>query len=459
MTLNGPEVLSMPPKLNPIITEFNKYRYFLLEGGRGGGKTQGVARLLSYISEKQKVRVFCGRETQATIDESVYTVFKDTIAQYNLNFKVFRDRIIHNTTGSEIRFKGFREQGSINIKGMEGVDILWIDEAQAITQNTLDIIVPTIRKQKAKIFFTMNRHLKGDPVYKQFHDRESCLHIHINYDENPFISDALREEAEACRIDRPDDYRHIWKGIPSSSADNYLFNEEALEACLTREFPHDPAKYTGRILGGDVARFGDNYSAGLVLKQCGPEHWEEEYINRWKKYDTVYTTGKFSEMMNTYNPDYTIIDADGIGGAVYDNLANVRSDILAFHGGWVEGLPKGANKKVKYKNWRTYGYLTLENLVNQGKLRLKSQFIIDQLKEIRYKYDLSMNKYIIPKEQLIEEARRKGVKYNSPDEADALMMAVSRVEELKREQAQAYTSRHGRSRGGGQTYAYESELI
>jgi len=320
---------------------------------------------------------------------------------------------------------------------MEGVDIVWVDEAQAITQNTLDILIPTIRKEKARIFFTMNRNLKMDPVYKMLSSHPKCLHININYTDNPFISQALMDEALICKRGRPEDYKHIWLGIPMSSTGNYLFNEDALDACLTRTFPHDPNKYQGKILGGDVARFGDNYSAGFLLKQCGPDHWQEELIERWKKYDTVYTSGKFMEMMNTHKPDYTIIDSDGLGAGVYDNLNNVRSDVIEFHGGEVGGLPLNKFKKPAFKNWRTYGYITLEKLVSDGKLRLKSQFVIDQLKEIRYKYDVKMNKYIIPKEQLIEQARLKGVKYESPDEADALMMA----------------------RGGGQTYAAESNII
>lgn len=454
------EVLRMPEKITPIITEFNAFRYFLLEGGRGGGKTQGVARLIAYICEKRRVRVFCGRETQATIQESVYTVFKDIIVKYNLNFKIFNDKIIHNTTGSEIRFKGFREQGMVNIKGMEGVDILWIDEAQAITQKTLDTIIPTIRKEKAKIFFTMNRYLKGDPVYKMFNNREDCLHITINYDENPFISDALLNEANECKRSRPDDYKHIWRGLPLSNASNYLFNEDALDECLTREFPHDPNKYGARILGGDCARFGDNYSAGVIMKQCGPDHWEEEYLERWKKHDAIYSTGKFNEMISIYHPNYTIIDSDGLGGPIFDYLSANNDDIIPFHGGSTRDLPLGHDKKPMYKNWRTCGYLTLEKLVNNGRLRLKSKFIVDQLKEIKYKYDLGMNKFILPKEQLIEDARKKGVPYNSPDEADAVMMAMSRAEQLKEEMAEMYTSGYGRIRdGGNQSYAYESDLI
>lgn len=456
--LKGPAVLTMPDKMLPIITEFNNYRYFLAEGGRGGAKTQAFARLLCYIAEKRKVRIFCGRETQNTIEESVYTTFKDIITHYKLNFKILSDRIIHNTTGSQIKFKGFREQGSTNIKGMEGVDIVWIDEAQAITKNTLDILIPTIRKEKAKIFFSMNRHLKGDPVFAEFHDDEDCLHIHINYLDNPFISNALLKLAEKCKAERPEDYEHIWLGKPQSTADNKLFNDDELDACLTREFPHDASKYGARIIGGDVARFGSNYSCGVVMKQCGPDHWEEEYLERWKGQNGVFTIGKFTEMINTYYPDYTIIDADGMGGPVYDCVADGRNDVLPFHGGQVD---EDKEWKKKYNNYRTEGYLILEELVKAGRLRLKSKFIVDQLKEIRYKYDLKMRKIVIPKEQLIEQARKSGIPYESPDEADGVMMAITQAETVKEEQANMFTTSHGRDRGGmgGQTYASDSTIF
>jgi len=450
-----PEILNLPPKLLPMVRNFNKYRYFLIEGGRGSGKTHGIARLISYIGEKRLVRTFCGRETQNTIEESVYTVFKDLISGFGLNYQVFRDRIRHRTTESEVRFKGFREQGSVNIKGMEGVDILWIDEAQAITQQTLDIIIPTIRKQKSKVIFSLNRYQKNDPVYREFANREDCLHIQINYNDNPFCPQVLIDEAKMCQRERPEDYRHIWLGEPLAQADNYLFPQDALDATLGMHFPHDASKYQGIILAGDVARFGDNYSVGIVLKQCGPRHWEELAIERWKNHDIPYTAGRFASMMHEYNPDHTVIDGDGLGGGVVDILRNQRKPIVEFRGGMNDKIDKD-----RYKNWRTYGYLTLSELVANGWLRLKSQFIIDQLKEIQYRYDNSLRKFIIPKEQLIEAARKKGIKFDSPDDADALMMAATMIATVEQEQTDMYTQQHQRQpRGRPSSYAYEEPLI
>ena len=113
--LTLPEILNIPPKLYPFIFKFNNYAYFLLEGGRASGKTQSVARFLLYIMETRHVRICCGREIQNSIDESVKTVFLDLIEKYNLIYDIKRDSLIHKSTGSKIFFKGFREQGKVNI--------------------------------------------------------------------------------------------------------------------------------------------------------------------------------------------------------------------------------------------------------------------------------------------------------------------------------------------------------
>ena len=144
-----PEIIHIPEKLAPMITAFNTYEYFFAEGGRGGGKTQAVGRFLLYLGEQKKLRIVCGREIQKNIEESVFTLMVDLIDKYDLDYEIYtttgKERIVHRRTGTVIRFRGFREQGSVSIKGMEGVDILWIDEAQSITKHTLDIIIPTIR--------------------------------------------------------------------------------------------------------------------------------------------------------------------------------------------------------------------------------------------------------------------------------------------------------------------------
>ena len=91
-----PEILNVPPKIFPLLINFNNYNYFLLEGGRASGKTQSVARFLLYIAQKRFVRICCGREIQNSINESVKTVFLDLIEAYKLDYLIRRDFLKKN---------------------------------------------------------------------------------------------------------------------------------------------------------------------------------------------------------------------------------------------------------------------------------------------------------------------------------------------------------------------------
>ena len=187
MPLILPKILDIPEKLLGLIDRFNDYRYFIVKGGRGGGKSQSIGRFVLFLNEKYKLRTVCGRETQNSISESVYSLLADLIREFQLNFDIAASKISSKVTESNINFRGFREQGAFNIQGMEGIDLLWIDEAQALTKQTLDVLIPTIRKENAKIIFTMNPHVHNDPVIVMLSKRPDTLVIDINYDENPSV--------------------------------------------------------------------------------------------------------------------------------------------------------------------------------------------------------------------------------------------------------------------------------
>jgi len=403
-------MLQIPEKLLPLLKEINNYRYFLVDGGRGGGKSQAIARIICYIANKLKLRVVCGREIQNTIDESVYTIFKDLIIENNLAFDVQSQKIINKLTGTPITFKGFREQGSVNIKGLEGVDVLWIDEAQSIKKHTLDIIIPTIRKEKAKVFFTMNRYLKNDPVYKEFHDRPDCLHIHINYDENKYCSEALKREAAICKEKNPDDYGHIWQGHPLEEADNFLFSEQKLDLCKAVDFMG--CGYHETFLGVDIARYGGDHSVAAVIQRRGPLKFHVKHLERWSKKDLMDTTGRVIDLQSRFKPSATAIDADGMGAGVVDRLSEQHHNVNEFHGG-----PQKDSNPL-YGNCRTEWFMALAELVSAERIEITQQILIDSLLTLMFTHKSNGQKILLSKEQM----RTKGFK--SPDPADALMMAL-----------------------------------
>ena len=426
--LTLPKLLDIPDKLLPIISRFNDYRYFLLEGGRGGGKSQSIARLILYLADKYRVRVVCGRETQNSINESVYSLFVDLIRSHNLNFEIQSQKIISKSNESEINFRGFRDQGRFNIQGMEGIDIVWIDEAQAIKKDTLDVLIPTIRKDNAKIFFSMNRHLNNDPVYSNFSSRSDCIHIKINFDENPFCTFALKKEAEECKKLNDKDYNHIWLGYPTDQSEDALYSLTELNGSKNNIHVLAPG-YGTRVAGFDIARYGDDKSAVVILQQMGALHWEEIYVDEWDHRDLNYTTGRILMTTNEYRVDLAAIDEDGLGSGPFDTLTKGRE--LDYFIGF-RNPTIGYSENRSFCNPRTINAYKLKDLLIRGHIRLKDQRLIDELQTIKYTFDHNQRRILVSKDKM----RKDGFK--SPNLADSLIMAVSLIGQVKEKQDRQY---------------------
>jgi phage terminase large subunit len=415
MILDVPEILNIPPKLQPVITTFNQWRYFLLEGGRGSAKSQSIGRFLLFLGEQRKLRIVCGREIQANIEESVYTLLKDLIETYNLAYTVMSKKIVHKWSGTEITFKGFREQGNVSVKGLEGVDILWIDEAQSITKPTLDIVLPTIRKQKAKLFFTMNRFMRDDAVCEAMIGNDECLHIQVNYVDNPFCPLNLKIQAENTKLKSERDYRHIWLGEPLSSADDYLFNFQKLMASLKIQ-PFGETFKRQRVLAIDFAAQGNDQCVATVLDRLTNQHWGLTERIPWDEPDTMVSTGKIVNLIGVHKPDCIIIDIGGMGKVVFDRLNELGiQNLFPFDGGATDGVDTN-----HYANKRAAGYFGLVDWFDSGFLVLKDKDmeVIKQLEKIKFKYRSNGVRLIQAKVDMKKELRY------SPDDADSLMMAV-----------------------------------
>ena len=405
-----PEILNIPEKLIPVITNINNYSYFLIEGGRGGGKSQSTARIILWLAEKRNIRVCCGRETQASISDSVYKIFDDLIQEYNLNFTVKSAKIIHNISGSSIIFKGFREQGKVNIKGLEGVDVLWIDEAQAITKPTLDIIIPTIRKKNSIVIFTMNRLLRKDPVYSEFIQRSDCLHIKINYYDNKHCPQKLINEAQICRERNISDYEYIWEGNPLDSNSDFLFSASKLDRARNLDVK-DNAGRKIKCLSVDLAGAGGDLCAASFIESKDNDCWALDKQVYWSEPDTDITKGKIINMYALWQPDLLILDADGLGYPIYSSVKNVIPNTIKFNGAAVSNRPNALNRRAD-------GYLTLKEYIDNERLKITSDTVISQLEYIKKLYRPDGKIYIQPKKEMKLEHGE------SPDFADSLMMGI-----------------------------------
>lgn len=115
-------------------------------GGRYSLKSHTVARFLLIRAREKKTRVACFREFQNSIAESSYQLLADLIKQYELkDFDITNNSIVNMVTRSDFIFKGLWNNEQ-SIKSIEGIDIAWVEEAQTVSEKSLEVLRPAVRK-------------------------------------------------------------------------------------------------------------------------------------------------------------------------------------------------------------------------------------------------------------------------------------------------------------------------
>lgn len=196
-------------------------RYRVAYGGRGSAKSWQFARALLIYGLRQPLRILCAREFQASIRDSVHRLLADQIERLGLGWHYeVQQSTIRGRNGTEFLFKGLRHNVQ-EIKSTEGIDICWVEEAEAVSDESWRVLTPTIRKEGSEIWVSFNPALESDPTYQRFVVRppERAIVRHVTYADNPWLPDVLREEAEELRRRDPEAYAHVWGGEPWRRSD------------------------------------------------------------------------------------------------------------------------------------------------------------------------------------------------------------------------------------------------
>ncbi len=194
---------------------FTPSRYKVFWGGRGGAKSWAFAIALLTIGYSRQIRVLCARELQTSIKDSVHKLLGDIIAQYPAfaaHYEV-QEKVIKGKNGTEFNFKGLKFNAS-GIKSYEGVDYVWVEEAQAVSDNSWEYLIPTIRKEGSEIWICFNPKNPTDPTWRRFVERQRAGSIvkKVGWRDNPFFPSVLELERLECLKNEPDSYEHIWEG-------------------------------------------------------------------------------------------------------------------------------------------------------------------------------------------------------------------------------------------------------
>ncbi len=195
---------------------FEPARYKVAHGGRGSAKSWSIARALIIKASKDKLRIICTREFQSSIQQSVLQLLIDQIAAlgFTREFVITQNSVINRVTGSEFIFCGLRNDPH-KIKSTEGVDIAWVEEAEKVTYDSWELLIPTIRKDNSEIWVSFNPNFESDDTSKRFilHPPPNAVVVEVNWRDNPWFPKVLQEERlHAKATQKESDYLHTWEG-------------------------------------------------------------------------------------------------------------------------------------------------------------------------------------------------------------------------------------------------------
>ena len=220
-------------------------RYKGAHGGRGSGKSHFFGELAIETSIMRKTDIVCVREIQKSLDQSVKKLLELKIEALNAgDYFTVKDAVINSKLGGMIIFQGMQNHTANTIKSLEGYDIAWIEEAQTLSQNSLDLLRPTIRKDPtptspgSELWFGWNPELETDPVDVLLRGEElppGAVVVPVNYVDNPWFPEVLRLEMEYDKRRDPDKYAHIWLGEYQRNSEARVFKNWKIE-----EFDVDP---------------------------------------------------------------------------------------------------------------------------------------------------------------------------------------------------------------------------
>ena len=224
-------------------------RYKGAWGGRGSGKSHFFAELVIEESLREKCDIVCIREVQKSLAQSVKKLLEMKIEQLGVQdrFKVLQTHI-ESDLGGIIVFQGMQNHTADSIKSLEGFKIAWVEEAQSLSQRSLDLLRPTLRREDSEIWFSWNPSKPTDPVDALLRGENpppNAAVVRANFQDNPWMPSVLMDELEYDKRRDPDKYAHIWLGEYARNSEARVFRNWSVD-----EFERP---------GGTIFRFGADW--------------------------------------------------------------------------------------------------------------------------------------------------------------------------------------------------------
>ena len=375
-----------------------------------------------------KIWNFCQKypDSLALVVRKEFTDLKDsTIRDFQDYFsvQVGSDKDFKFKNGSTIMF---RHGAELNVLKNINLSIFGIEQAEEFeTEEAFTFLRDRLRRPNSPyrqgiIIGNTHGHNWIWSMWKNNPQEEFELYEATTFDNQDNLKKDFIDDLKRMEKEEPVHYqRYVMNSWEDLEDADILIPYHLLEESVKKSLYPEGA----RILSVDVARFGDDDTVFSILQKANAG-WKQIYLFGFNGQDTVKTAGHVIDLMREFRTDFIVVDDDGVGGGVTDNLraANIER-VWSFNANAQATTPE-----IFYRR-RDECYWTLKQLFDKGQIQIvDNEKLKTQLSSIKFKYRIGGGqKKILSK----DEMRKEGLK--SPDYADSLMMAM-----LVLPQAEAY---------------------
>lgn len=448
--------LQLPDKLLPFLE--SPRRFNVLYGGRGSGKSYSVAALMLMAAQTKGAKIAAYREYMNSIDDSVHSLLKQQIETMQLKgFEVQNNQILFQ--GEPVfKFRGLAKNIE-SVKSMSGFNLFWLEEGQTISEESLRVVTPTLREEGSQLWITANPRSRNDAFSKRFlvpfehelnkngfYQDDLHLIVRVNWDDNPFFPEVLRQEMEYDREHTSTAmFRHVWEGDYYDSVEDALISVEQFEAAIDAHVklgfkPEGPI-----ICSHDPSDLGPD-AKGYAKRQGSVILDVREMLTG----DSNEGLDWALDLARQENADWFVWDGDGIGlglrRQVLQALDGTRIQHEMFRGSegaedpmLYYGGDKGRTNKDTFLNRRAQYYWKLKDrfeatwrAVTKGEY-INPEELISISSDIEFLDQLRAEMTRIPQKrsnngklQVLSKVdmKKKPYQIESPNLADAVMMSM-----------------------------------
>src|SRR5690606_5044721 len=229
--------IELPPKLIPVFTGEARYRGAY--GGRGSAKTRSFAKMTAvrgyqWSMAGERGVIVCGREFMNSLDESSLAEIKAAIRSepwLNAHYEIGEKYVRTKDGRIEYAFIGLRHNLD-SIKSKARIKLLWVDEAEPVSEAAWQKTIPTVREHDSEIWGTWNPERRTSATHKRFRENppDGAKIVELNWRDNPWFPEVLNRERLEDQAKRPEQYAHVWEGDFVTIADGAYFASDLLKA-------------------------------------------------------------------------------------------------------------------------------------------------------------------------------------------------------------------------------------